>query len=318
MSELSIYTTLMIEEAKRRGITVLTYPELDHNIAVLQHESHQEFIYQSLTDHVGYATFKVAFNKLVSHHLLEKEGFPVPATIVTNDLAEAEKFLQQWKTVVIKPVGQSGGKGVMLDITTPDGIRRGFERATPLTRHIEQKVICQEQVMGQDYRLLVIGQKHVFGARRVPAHVIGDGQKTVRALVQDWNQKVPTNRAIQMDEEAEHLLSQRGYTFESVPKQDEQVFLTHIGNAHRGAIVHDTTDALPEAIKDTARAIARYFNCATLGIDVITPDITHSFGKIVELNPHAGIALHHQPTFGAARNVAGAILDSLFPETVKV
>ena len=49
-------------------------------------------------------------------------------------------------------------------------------------------VVVESFIAGNDYRVLVVGGRMVAVAQRVPAHVIGDGEHTVRELVEITNQ----------------------------------------------------------------------------------------------------------------------------------
>jgi cyanophycin synthetase len=49
-------------------------------------------------------------------------------------------------------------------------------------------VIVEEQYVGRDYRILVVGGKVVAVAERVPAQVVGDGKSTVAQLIEIVNQ----------------------------------------------------------------------------------------------------------------------------------
>ena len=53
------------------------------------------------------------------------------------------------------------------------------------------------------------------------------------------------------------------------------------------------------------------------GVDFISPDITRSYqevgGAIVEINAAPGFRMHLAPTEGKPRDVAGPVIDMLFP-----
>eukprot|EP00494_Astrolonche_serrata_P016874 UN17049 len=53
------------------------------------------------------------------------------------------------------------------------------------------------------------------------------------------------------------------------------------------------------------------------GVDFITDDITHSYkdvgGAIVEVNAGPGFRMHVAPSEGEPRDVAGKVLDMLYP-----
>ena len=88
--------------------------------------------------------------------------------------------------VVTKPLDGNHGRGVGLSLTDEKSVRLGFERALEQSR--DGRVVVETFVRGNDYRMLVIGGRMVAIAERVPAHVIGDGEHTVRELVEITNQ----------------------------------------------------------------------------------------------------------------------------------
>ena len=88
--------------------------------------------------------------------------------------------------VVTKPLDGNHGRGVGLNLTDEKSVRLGFERALEQSR--DGRVVVETFVQGNDYRMLVIAGRMVAIAERVPAHVIGDGEHTVRELVEITNQ----------------------------------------------------------------------------------------------------------------------------------
>jgi len=48
------------------------------------------------------------------------------------------------------------------------------------------------------------------------------------------------------------------------------------------------------------------------GVDLIVPDVRSADGAVIlELNVGANIRVHHYPTYGRPRDVAGAIVDEM-------
>ncbi len=85
-------------------------------------------------------------------------------------------------------------------------------------------VVVESYVTGNDYRCLVIGGKVAAIAERVPASVTGDGEHTVRQLVDIANadprrgighEKVLTR--IKVDDAAIELVRAQGHAFDDVP-----------------------------------------------------------------------------------------------------
>jgi cyanophycin synthetase len=89
--------------------------------------------------------------------------------------------------VVVKPQDGNQGKGVTVNIND----RKHFDMAYRTAAEYGP-VMVERFLPGHDFRLLVVGNKLVAAARREPPQVIGDGQHTVRELVDEVN---PTRAA---------------------------------------------------------------------------------------------------------------------------
>lgn len=85
--------------------------------------------------------------------------------------------------MVTKPLDGNHGRGVTLNLTADEDVRRGFEEA----RRHSREVVVEQYYPGNDHRILVIGGEVVAAAERVPAHVVGDGARTVTELVEEVN-----------------------------------------------------------------------------------------------------------------------------------
>ncbi len=85
--------------------------------------------------------------------------------------------------VVVKPQDGNQGKGVTVNIATRE--QSGSALMPP--RGDQRGVLVERFVPGNDFRLLVVGDKLVAAARREPPQVIGDGVHTVRQLVEQVN-----------------------------------------------------------------------------------------------------------------------------------
>src|SRR5207245_6335559 len=93
--------------------------------------------------------------------------------------------------------------------------RAGFDRAFQEAHR--PAVVVESFVTGNDYRVLVVGGHMVAVAQRVPAHVTGDGEHSVRQLIDMTNadprrgighEKVLTK--IKVDSEATRRLQKEG------------------------------------------------------------------------------------------------------------
>ena len=164
-------------------------------------------------------------------------------------------------------------------------------------------------------------------AERVPAHVVGDAEHTVRELVQITNadprrglghEKILTR--IKVDEEAERLLREQELSLDDVPEAETVVKLAATGNMSTGGSAIDRTWEAHEDNVDIAEEAARVVGLDVAGIDFLAPDITKPVremgGAIIEVNGTPGFQYHYVVADPArATRVAIPILERVL-ETV--
>ena len=209
-----------------------------------------------------------------------------------------------------------------LDLRSEEAVRKAFPLARAESRSGD--LVVESYVAGNDYRCLVIGGKVAAIAERVPASVIGDGEHTVRGLVDIANQdprrgigheKVLTR--IKLDEAAVELIQAQGYQLDVVPPKGTRVKLALTGNMSTGGTSIDRTiEAHPDNV-EIAETAAQIVGLDVAGIDFICPDIAtpvrETGGAIVEVNAAPGFRMHTHPTEGEPQYVAKPVIDGLFP-----
>ncbi|MDQ6714730.1 MAG: cyanophycin synthetase, partial [Actinomycetota bacterium] len=224
--------------------------------------------------------------------------------------------------VVVKPLDGNHGRGVCLDLRSRAEVERSFDIARAESKR--GTVIVESYVAGRDYRCLIVGGRMHAIAERVPAHVVGDAEHTVRELVDMTNadprrgvghEKVLTR--IRLDAAAEEVLTGQGHTLDDVPAAGEMVKLALTGNMSTGGISVDRTfEAHPDNV-EIAEEAARMVGLDVAGIDFICPDIAspvrETGGAIVEVNAAPGFRMHTHPTVGVPQFIAKPVVDLLFP-----
>jgi cyanophycin synthetase len=161
-------------------------------------------------------------------------------------------------------------------------------------------------------------------AERVPAHVVGDGEHTVRELIDITNsdnrrgvghEKILTR--ITVDEQTNEILERAGIGLDDVPADGAFVQLKFTGNMSTGGTSIDRTDDIHPDNVEIARQAAMVVGLDIAGIDFIAEDISQSVrqvgGAIVEVNAGPGFRMHTHPTEGHPRHVGRAVVDMLFP-----
>lgn len=319
-SALGPTTQALVDEAERRHIPVVRLNE--GGLVQLGYGSRQKRLRASITGDTSQVAVDIAGDKATAKRLLAQAGLPVPQGIVVRlaDAAVAEARPLGWP-VVVKPLDGNHGRGVTLGVDDEARLRAAVELAQKHSR----KVIVERQLQGSDHRILVIGGKLVAVAERVPAHVIGDGVRSIRELIELVNLDPRRGNGhenlltrIVPDEAMETLLAARARTLDTVPPDGERVWLRDTANLSTGGTAIDRTEAIHPynaAIAEQAAAVVGLDVC---GIDFLCPDIarpvSETGGGIVEVNAAPGFRMHLEPSSGKPRNVAKPVIDLLFPE----
>ncbi len=315
-------TRSLVEEAKRRGIPTLRLNE--HSLVQLGWGVHQKRIQATITSQTSHIGVEIAQDKQLTASLLERAGLPVPRQERADTAEEAVEIAERFGyPVVVKPMDLSHGRGVALNLRDPQSVRDAWEKAYDLSSY----VIVETFQEGYDHRILVVNGEVVAVSQRVPGHVIGDGKRTIRALVDQVNsdprrgvghEKVLTK--IEIDDQAERLLKLAGFTLDKVLAEGEVFALRATGNLSTGGTAVDKTDVIHPENVDIATRAAKVVGLDIAGIDLICTDISNSVrehgGAIVEVNAAPGFRMHLAPTEGTPRNVAGPVVDMLFPQGI--
>lgn len=312
-------TRALVEAAERRGIPVTRLNE--QSLIQFGHGSRQKRIRASITGDTAQIAVDVAGNKAMTKQLLAEAGLPVPRGVVVRRVEEAlvEAKRLRWP-VVVKPLDGNHGRGVTTGIADEEALCTAFALAAEHGR----RVIVEQQVPGNDHRILVVNGKVVAVAERVPAHVIGDGLHSIAQLIEDLNQdprrgtgheNVLTRIAI--DQAMLTLLEKAGRTPATVPMAGERVILRDTANLSTGGTAVDRTDVLHPANRAIAEQAAAVVGLDVCGIDFLSPDIRRPVretgGGIVEVNAAPGFRMHLEPSSGTPRDVATPVIDMLYP-----
>jgi cyanophycin synthetase len=264
---------------------------------------------------------EIAGDKELTNHLLSQAGLPVPRCEIVTSAEEAVAAAQRLGfPVVTKPIDGNHGRGVNIGLEDAAEVEWGFGQAAACSH----PVLVEQQFRGDDHRILVIGGKLVAAARRVPAHVVGDGHSSIEALIARQNEDPRRGEGheavltkITIDECLLHYIGLSGLDLATVPAKGERVMLRPTANLSTGGTAVDCTASIhPDNALIACRA-AQIVGLDIAGIDFVAPDISRSVletgGGIIEVNAGPGFRMHLSPTEGTARNVAKPVVDLLYP-----
>jgi cyanophycin synthetase len=284
--------------------------------------SRQRRIRAAETDHSSAIAESIAQDKELTKRLLRAAGVPVPlGRPVDNAVDACVAAAEIGGPVVIKPRDGNQGKGVAVNIQTPEQITAAYAAAA----EISSDIIVERYLSGHDFRMLVVGNRLVAAARRDPPQVFGDGLHTVRQLVEQVNSDprrgdghATSLTKIRFDDIALARLAEQGYTAESIPAKGARIVLRNNANLSTGGTATDVTDDVHPDMAACAVAAAQMVGLDVCGIDVVCDSVLKPLeaqgGGIVEVNAAPGLRMHLHPSYGKGRAVGEAIATMMFPD----
>lgn len=267
------------------------------------------------------AATSLSQSKSTTNLVLKLAGIPVPKQFSFFKFEEAFEFFKNYKyPIVVKPDKGVAGRGVTIkpDLNT-------FESAFKQAKEICKLVILEDFIPGVNYRLLVLDNKVIAAAERLPAFVVGDGQSTVQSLINLENSKRSINNnfsKIEINRIVLDVLNEQNLNLESVVEKDTQVLLRHNSNLSTGGVtINCSKDVHPDNAQlavDACRAIGLGLG----GVDLIIPDIRKSWKDtncgINEINHNPGLRIHYYPYLGEPVKVAVPIQQSIKAKITKL
>jgi len=312
-------TGSIVEEAVARDIPWIRLGT--NSLVQLGYGINQMRFQATITCNTSNIAVDIACDKEDTKKMLENSSVPVARGSICVDEEDLVNTIDKIGfPIVIKPLGGNHGKGASINVKTLEEAKDGLLHAQKYGR----RVIVEKFITGHDFRILVINHKMVAAAQRVPAHVVGNGENTVRELIDIENQDPRRGYGhenvlteIEIDRDSLDLLQKLNYTEESVPKKGEIVYLKSTANLSTGGTSIDVTDMVhPENIF-LAERISRIIGLDVCGIDIMAENLTQPLqengGVVLEVNAAPGFRMHLAPSEGLPRNVAAPVIDMLYP-----
>ncbi len=312
-------TGAIVDEAVSRDIPYIRLNQ--SSLVQLGYGKNQIRFQAALTDKTSSIAVDIAGDKEETKRMLREQAIPVAEGSTASNEAELTKIIEEIGfPLVLKPLNGNHGKGATINVKD----QQEALEALAYAQKYSEKVLVERYISGEDFRVLVIDNKMVAAARRVPAHVSGDGVHTIQQLVEIEN-KDPRRgyghenvlTEISIDRDTLYTLEKFGYTLDSVPAKDEIVYLKSTANLSTGGTSIDVTEMVHPHNVFVCERIARIVGLDICGIDIMARNLhqpLHETGGVVlEVNAAPGLRMHLAPSEGSPRNVAAPILNMLFP-----
>ncbi|MFA6807523.1 MAG: cyanophycin synthetase [Eubacteriales bacterium] len=312
-------TGAIVKACLKKGIPV---QKIDGSIYQLGLGCFQKKIQAAMTDATSCIGVDIAGDKEVTRLILSRASIPVPrGKVVDTEEEIIRAFNSLGRNVVIKPCNGNQGKGVSVKLKEENEVLAAFR----LAETYDKDVVIEEYVEGSSYRLLVIDNKVVAAAKRIPPYVTGNGKLNIRQLVGKENRNLLRGEQhekfltkILLDPVALLNLARKGINLDYVPSKGEKVYIRESANLSNGGKAEDVTDQVHPDNIELAVYAAKILGLDIAGIDLVLEDIGYSFkqqnGKVIEVNASPGLRMHLMPSRGIRRDIGENIVEKLFPD----
>lgn len=313
-------TKSIVDEAVDRDIPWLRLN--NKSFVQLGYGINQRRIEATTTDTTSYMAVTIACDKEKTKLMLREASIPVAAGGECEDLKGMKEIIKEIGfPIVIKPLDGNQGKGATVNVSNIEEAKVALNFAKKYC----DSVIVERCISGFDFRILVVDNKVVAAAKRIPAHVIGNGIHTLIELIEETNKDPRRGMGhenvltkIVIDNLTLALLSKNNMTLDTVPNKGETVYLKSTANLSTGATSIDVTDSMHIDNVWIAERISRVIGLDICGIDIMAPSLEDSLvlngGVVLEVNAAPGFRMHLAPSKGVSRNVAASVMDMLYPK----
>ncbi len=246
-----------------------------------------------------------AGSKVFTNELLRTKGFKVSKhlTVLMTDIDDStieRTFENLNPPYVIKPIDQSAGYGVFLNINT----REVFYDAIEKLRKLEKvnQIIIEEQFAGNLYRFMVIGDQVVAVLKASYPVLCGDGKSSIRTLIKQYN--TVNRRRIKLDDSTMLYLSSLGVSPETILENGKTMTAALKKN---GDVLQNVTTFVSEKFKKIAVDVNSAFGLKVNGVDMmISADGDY---RIIELNPVPALYPHLAPNYGESLDIFKQVIE---------
>jgi len=308
-------TACIVNAAEERGIPSIRLSS--GNLVQLGYGAKQRRIWTAETDQTSAIAETISRDKDLTKSLLASAGVPTPRGRTVTSPDDAWEAAQDiGLPVVVKPIDGNHGRGVFINLYTQGEI----EAAYAVAINEGSEVLVEKHIIGDEHRLLVVGNRVVAAAKGETVWVTGDNQHSIKELIEiqinsdprrGTAEECPLN-PVRIDSAVELELARQQLTGTSIPTLDQKVLIQSNGN-----VAFDATDQVHPDVASQVALAARVVGLEIAGVDLVAQDISKPLEEqgaaIVEVNAGPGLLMHLKPASGSPQPVGKAITDHLFP-----
>lgn len=315
--QLGLSTLDICNEATKRGIPIIRIGE--ESMFQLGYGKYSKTIQATVGSDTKQIAVSIAQDKLLTKELLKLHCIPVACGMKVGNKADAILGAEDiGYPVVLKPQFGNQGKGVITNIKDELELSNAYERLIKDYKDI----MIEQHISGGDFRVCSVYGDIVAVSERIPPYIIGDGKSSIEMLIRTINEDIRRGEGhekeltkIKIDDILTAYLKQKNYLLETILPNGQRLNLKDTANLSTGGFAIDCTELICEENIELCKRAVSAIGLDICGIDLLCQDISkplNETGAIVEINAAPGIRMHHNPSSGTKRNVAGHIIDELF------
>lgn len=246
-----------------------------------------------------------AGSKVLTNEVLEEKGFKVNKHLTIsikdiNDEMISETFKKLIPPYVIKPIDQSAGYGVFLNITNIQIFQNAIDELKQLEK--VNQIIIEEQFSGTLYRFMVIGDNVVAVLKASYPVLCGNGKNTLVELIKQYNSV--NRRKIKMDDSTKLYLTSLGLAPNTVLDNGKTIIASLKKN---GDVIQNVTSFVNEKYKKIAVEVNNSFGLKINGVDMMIDE--NGEYRIIELNPVPALYPHLAPMYGESLDIFKQVIE---------
>ncbi len=313
----SIRTKALWESAEKLGISLRQYRfgKSQANGIFIATKGKELLVFSTLPRPKGYLSHSLHWmdDKGTLKQKLHGAGLPTPRGDSVFTWNAARKiFNEVGAPLIVKPHKGTRGRHTTLHIETLEELERAFR----IGKEISNRLIVEEELQGDVFRVTLVGGKPVAVARRDIPQVVGDGIATIEQMIQKENADPRRDNfsfyPLLKNDRMEAELKRQKVTLQTIPHEGVQILLNDKISRLHGTTTIDVTDEVhPENMQLFTR-LGTFLDDPIVGVDFMMTDIARPYTEqakygVVECNAMPYIDLHHYPFEGKPRDVAGEL-----------
>ena len=241
----------------------------------------------------------ISNNKIVTSRILALNNISVPKSVLIRKKNFSKSYLNFLiqneglkYPLVLKPVSGTQGYGVHLNINNIDEV---YDIATKLLSN-NRYLTLEEQVYGDNYRIMVLNNEIVDIAKRPLPYVVGNNNKKLETLIKEYNIKQKLDGNYPCHNINENYIKTQGYNLNSNIPNNKTIYITNVANYHNGSnTIRIPMSKVHQDNINMFKKTNKLLGLELSGIDYMTNDISKSYkqeGYIIEVNSGPDVTLH--------------------------